>query len=502
MRVKILDEEYWYGGIVSASADMPYDKDTHKLIVFNSEDQAATTLISSKGRAIVSDNYFEALFDSGDIIVDDDYDVEFIDSGKNLRDVVRIISERKYKNDGKIPNGLFFRVPQYNTWIELMYNQNEKQILEYAKAIIDNGMEPGILMIDEGWAEGYCSFDFHSGRFPDPKGMVKRLHDWGFKVMLWVIPVISPDSNVYRELRDTDYLIKDKDGKLALRKWWNGYSCVLDLTNPDAYAWFKDKLDYCRREYEIDGFKFDGGDAYFYDKDDMTHTAQSPFDSIELYNKFGADFEFNEFRVAYNVNGKPIVCRLQDKFHSWEDKGLNLILPNTILQGLAGVLYGCPDMIGGGAYSCFKDNKPIDQELYIRWIEASVFCPMMQFSVAPWRILSEENLKIVKKYVELHMEISDSILELARNAALTGEPIIRHMEYVFPGEGFEKTFDQFMFGDDVLVAPVLTKGATERTVRLPRGVWYNSDGEAVSGGQVITVNAPLSVLPVFYREKR
>lgn len=497
MLLKILDNEYWYGGNVSDSVDMPYDKKTKKHIRLQSLDQAASLLISSKGRAVVSENYFEALFNAGMIEIDDIYEVELIDGGENLRGIMLKIAKSRYVNDGTIPNELFFEVPQYNTWIELMYNQNQKQITEYAKAIVDNGMKPGIFMIDEGWAETYCSFDFHSGRFPDPAGMVKKLHEWGFKVMLWVAPMVSPDGCVYRELRDTDFFIRDSKGKLALRKWWNGYSCVLDLSNPNACKWFKSELDYCRNKYGVDGFKFDGGDSYMYDDDDNTYIRQSPFDNTVTYNKFGAEYEFNEFRAAYNVRGKPIVCRLQDKTHSWGSDGLKSIIPNTIMQGLTGVFYSCPDMIGGGAYLCFKNGEPIDQELYIRWMEVSAFCPMLQFSVAPWRVLSEENLAIVKKYAELHIRISPEILRLAKNAALTGEPIVRHMEYVFPNAGFGKTFDQFMLGDSILVAPVITKGTVKRNVKLPKGKWKTYDGEIIFGGKTIEVDAPLDTLPVF-----
>ncbi len=73
----------------------------------------------------------------------------------------------------------------------LGYNQNEEDILDYAQSIIDNGFTPGIYMIDEGWSEDYGVYDFYPGRFTDPKGMIEKLHQMGFKVMLWVTPNFS-----------------------------------------------------------------------------------------------------------------------------------------------------------------------------------------------------------------------------------------------------------------------------------------------------------------------
>ena len=123
-----------------------------------------------------------------------------------------------------------------------MYNQNQKQILEYAKTLKEAGLPPGVLMIDEGWAPDYGDYDFCARKFSDPKKMVDELHEMGFKVMLWVTPLISPDSDCYRELRNTNYLIKNSDGKLAVREWWNGFSAVLDLSNPEVCDWFDGKL--------------------------------------------------------------------------------------------------------------------------------------------------------------------------------------------------------------------------------------------------------------------
>ena len=126
--------------------------------------------------------------------------------------------------------------------------------------------------------------------------------------------------------------------------------------------------------------------------------------------------------------------------------------------------------------------------------------PMMQFSVAPWRVLSKEHFEIILKMYRLHVEFAPKIIELAKNASVTGEPIVRALEYVFPNEGYGRTFDAFMLGDDILVAPVYKKGEYTRTVRLPKGTWVDDCGVVHEGGCEVTVDAPLERLPYFIKK--
>lgn len=503
MVIKILENEYWWGGAIDLGCEMPYDAQTKCLADFVTggtyPDQCSPLFLSSKGRIIHSDKPFKAEFNNGNIIIDDKYKIDFSEGFENLRGAYKEAAKRYFNLCGKIPDEKFFKVPQYNTWIELMYNQNEKQILEYAHSIVDNKMTPGILMIDEGWSEDYGVFDFYPGRFQNPKKMVDELHSLGFTVMLWITPQISPDGNTFRKLWKTGYLIKNSDGEIAIKKWWNGYSAVLDLSNPKAAEWLDGKLEETMKKYNIDGFKFDAGDSYFYSENDDTYVKQTVPDNTRDYGRFAAKYKFNELRAVWNMGGEPIVCRLQDKKHSWGKDGLKRIIPNTVMQGLMGYFYGCPDMIGGGDFGSFLEKDFVfDEELYLRWLEASVLCPMMQFSVAPWRMLSAENYKIVQEYAKLRERYSDYIISLAKNASETGEPIVRHMEYEFPGEGFEKTNDMFMLGDKYLVVPMLEKGKSERRIMLPKGSWI-LNGEKICGAEEITLEYDIKKLYIIER---
>ncbi len=502
--IKMLAGECWYGGAAHRGLDMPVganaDFSVDLITCAGLSDQCSPLFLSNKGRFLHSDKPFRIHFDHGTIRIDALGEVELADGFGTLKGAALAAAKRFFSLTGETPHPLFLERPQYNTWIELMYDQNQKQILEYAHGLVDAGLEPGILMIDEGWAADYGEYDFDRRKFPDAKAMVDELHALGFTVMVWIVPYISPDNACFRSLRKTDLLVKEASGEFAVRKWWNGYSVILDLTNPETVAWLNEKLHWVMDTYGVDGFKFDGGDPGMYRPTDKVFAAETAVDNTRAFNKFGSAYTFNEFRRVWDGGGLPLVCRLQDKKPNWtEFNGLLSLVPNMIQQGLLGYYYGCPDMIGGGEYSQFLKGYHVDEELYIRWLEASVLCPMMQFSISPKRILSPESLEIVRKVTKLHAEYAPTIMALAKNASVTGEPILRPLAYEYPDEGFDIEMEMFLLGSDVLVAPVLEKGAVTKTLRLPAGKWTYLDGKVYEGGTTVTVAAPLDVLPLFMK---
>jgi alpha-glucosidase len=171
-----------------------------------------------------------------------------------------------------------------------------------------------------------------------------------------------------------------------------------------------------------------------------------------------------------------------------------------ITEGLAGYTFSCPDMIGGGNWVSFLDKKTMDQDLVVRSAQIHALMPMMQFSVAPWRILDSAHLAAVKKAVQIRKKFTSTILELARKSARNGEPIISPLEYFFPNQGYEDIKDQFMLGENVLVAP-LDKKDTSRKVVLPKGKWLSDDGKIYKGGTSYRMDVPLSRLPYFVLQK-
>jgi alpha-glucosidase len=254
--------------------------------------------------------------------------------------------------------------------------------------------------------------------------------------------------------------------KPASVEWWNGVSALIDLSNPDGVKWFKDQLNNLINEYGIDGFKLDAGDPERY-VGTWSFNNYTPNEHCEAYALVGLDYRLNEYRASWKMAGQPLVERLRDKDHTWED--LRVLIPDMIGLGLIGYQFGCPDMIGGGENTSFEGNSVIDQELIVRSAQLSALMPMMQFSVAPWRVLDKEKLNICKDMANLHFKMGNEIKELAKECAVSGEPMVRNLEYEYPGKGYEDIKDQFMLGSNIMVAPVVEKGGRSRKVIFPDG---------------------------------
>jgi alpha-glucosidase (family GH31 glycosyl hydrolase) len=470
----------WWAGIIEHGFEMPLAEGyTANTYGDNYENQVQPLLLSSRGDVIWSEDPFTIQVQQGCLqVVSKGGRMMRSKTGDSLREAYLYASSRYFPPSGKAPDELLFSSPQYNTWIELMYDQNQAGILNYAKGIRDHGYPAGVLMIDDNWQEDYGKWDFNKGRFTDPKAMIAILHADGFKVMLWVCPFVSPDCDVCRDLAKRGLLVKDKSGETAIVRWWNGASALLDFTNPEAVEWFRSRLDYLQAMYQVDGFKFDGGDCPFYSGISASQSV-SPNEQTELHGKIGLHYPLNEYRAMWKMGGQPLVERLSDKAHTWTD--LKKLVPDMILEGLMGYPFSCPDMIGGGEFTSFLPGSTVDQELVVRSAQCQALMPMMQFSVAPWRVLDEKHQKAVLKAVKLREDHKECILSLVRASALTGEPVVRSMEYVFPHQGYDQVKDQFMLGDTILVAPVLEKGVNKRDVLIPAGVWKGLDGRLYDG---------------------
>ncbi|MBQ1858910.1 MAG: glycoside hydrolase, partial [Paludibacteraceae bacterium] len=381
---------YWWGAAVGLGHEQPYtEQDLFDLNTQDANNQIAPLFLSSDGDYMWSDKPFNFTVRKGVVRTSAPMPPKMV--GKNLRDAYLAAQARYFPPSGLLPDTLFFTRPQYNTWIELMYNQNQEDILRYAHAVIDNGFPAGVLMIDDNWQRYYGNFNFKAEQFPDAKAMISELHSLGFKVMVWVCPFVSPDSPEYRDLAERGYLLRDRDNNVAILTWWNGQSACYDLTNPKAAEHFTGLLRQAQAEYGIDGFKFDAGDNNCYASVNPLR-AHDPMatnvDHTQSWAKIGLQFPLNEYRACWKMGGQPLVQRLGDKDYSWE--AVQQLIPQMCVAGLLGYPYTCPDMIGGGQFTSFLyiDSARFDQELIVRSAQVHALMPMMQFSVAPWRVLN------------------------------------------------------------------------------------------------------------------
>ncbi len=517
LTLPMLPGEHWWAGVVADAHLMPFTATSKYRFNFYGDtagNQGQPLLISDHGRFIWCEEPFEFRIEGGVIRATSDR-APFMSGteGSTLGEVYRHVSRRFFPTAGRTPHEDLFIHPQYNTWIELTYNQNQKDVLTYARSIRKNGFPAGVLMIDEGWARNYGDWDFDTARFPDAKEMIRELHSLGFKVMVWVCPYISPDGPYFKDLwldhtrkhKTVWFVNADKPNQPALVEWWDGFSAIVDLTNPEGTRWFKTQLDRLIDEYGVDGFKFDGGDAGYYAPAAMLMRPKAardltPNGHTESFNRLGLDYPLNEFRATWKMGGQPLAQRLRDKNHNWED--LRKLIPGILDQGIMGYAFTCPDLIGGGEYLSFRDAKILDPELIVRAAQVHALMPMMQFSVAPWRVLNAAQMEIALRAAKLHESFGPELLALAKEAARTGEPIVRSLEYEYPGRDYASVPDEFLLGSSILVAPVVEKGATQRAVLFPPGTWKGEDGTLVKGPAREVVKAPLERLPWYRRVDR
>lgn len=502
LKLPRLPGEKWWGGIINSPVRMPFPVGASIDLNDLRGNCGMPLLLSNKGRSIWSEEPFRFEIKARSVHVrsnDPQGVIEYRQSGDTLREAYLAAAQAHFPPAGRTPAALFFTAPQYNTWIEMTYFSTQARVLDYAENILRHGFPPGILMIDTLWHPTYGTWTFDAGRYPDPRGMVEQLKGMGFKVMLWVVPYVTADTLTYREIEEKGYLFKRADGQPVIIQWWDGYSAALDITNPQAVAWLHEQLGRLVNEIGVSGFKLDGGQPVNYARAGIANAHVV----THAWNQVGMRYELAEYKDLWKMAGQPVAQRIRDRNHSWhESDGLGSLVPMGLEQGLMGYTFNCPDMIGGGEYTDFpsEGGSAFDPELFVRYSQASALFPMMQFSAAPWRLLNQEHLELCLQMALLHQQMGENILEIAQELACTGEPIMRHLEYAFPGRGYHAVNDQFLLGDNILVTPVVTKDARSRKVIFPPGTWIGDDGSQVDGPVSLEIQVPLSRLP-WYRRK-
>ncbi len=563
--IDFLPGEYWWGGTVAGGWRMPIGekgKEVKDLRVDSDGNQSAPLLLSTKGRWVWCEDAFKYTFENGRLVVEtgpaprkDGYTPSPMDvlanaeggaakseggarpagvdripnvaqtcyakrtfapiqfgtaRGGSLRSAYEHCSRTFFPPKGT-PRLEWFAQPILNTWVELNYNQNEKDILAYAKAFRDNGMGPGgVFQIDCFWhTDSFGLWKFHGDRFDDPKGMVKKLNEMGYHVILWYSPFVTMDQMPYRMLRNNNGILKDSrlrsyaTGYQGLPiTWWDGYSAVYDPTSPFGRQWNMDTMKRIMDDYGVEGFFFDGGGCHEFPPGDYIayDNAAQPVDLSRAFQMMATEVPFGECREAWKMGGEALMQTLRDKHPKWSE--IRRCITDMIASGQLGYPFTVADLIGGG--TCGWDGKAKrginwQNELFIRHMQVECLSPMMMFSGSPWRVLAPKDQEIVRRTLKLRERFVDRITAIATESGRTGLPMLRSMDFQYPGHGYELVLDQFMMGDDLLVAPVVEEGVKTRKVVIPEGTWRADDNTIVVGPCTLEVATPLERLPFFER---
>ena len=462
--------------------------------------------VNRNGGAILVDTYelFESYFGNS-LVIRGLYTSSFsyhVIVGRDISDA----RKRFLKKVGlpeRMPDKRILAKPVFSTWVEYKKDIDESKILEFAKEIKEHDFPCSVVEIDDKWEKNYGDFTFDPERFPDPKGMIKSIHDMGYLVTLWVYPFINFESKNYAYAKAKGYLVLDPEkNEPAKVRWWNGEGGLLDISNPQARNWFNSLLESLKK-LGIDGFKFDAGDGYFFPivrtergiKLGRTYGNLTPNKYTDEWLRFIAENQYNlaEARVGFLAQRYGVIAREGDKESTWGlDNGLRAAITQALTLSITGYPYIMPDMIGGNQY-CFK----CDKELFIRWVEATVLMPIVQYSITPWSF-DQETVEISRNYTLLHLTLADYYVSLAQAAMRDGEPIICPLTLRYPQDDDCANIDDEYLVGNLLVAPVVERGREEREVYLPKGTWFDFwSGKEVKGPAEISVEAPLDRLPLY-----
>ncbi|XP_032514714.2 myogenesis-regulating glycosidase-like [Danaus plexippus] len=410
-----------------------------------------------------------------------------------------------------VPDFRMVEHPIWSTWAQYSQDITQEKVMDFAQQILANGFNNSQMEIDDLWETCYGSLEVDPVKFPNMTNLVKNLKDLGFRVTIWIHPFINSNCNPwYSEALDNGYLVLDEDGT-AKANWWNTNGSepgLVDFTNPAAAEWWYTRVRNLLDTYDIDSIKFDAGESSFSPQIPVQHGDINlhPHNIVDAYVRTCARFgDMIEVRSAFRTQDLPIFVRMVDRDSIWGmNNGLPTIVTATLQMNLNGYPFVLPDMIGGNGYNLNHAQADIPtKELFIRWVQANTFLPVMQYSYVPWNF-DNETLDISRKYTELHAAHAHDVYEAMQAAVETGAPVNAPLWWIDPDN--EQTYtiwDQYLLGENIIVAPIFSEGATSRDIYLPSGRWLEEgDPGKVFEGPIWIRNfpAPIDVLPYFVRE--
>ncbi|MGQ9479609.1 MAG: TIM-barrel domain-containing protein, partial [Thermoproteota archaeon] len=205
----------------------------------------------------------------------------------------------------RLPNEKVLTKPIFTTWVEYKQDVDQEKVAKFVKDIKNHDFPCSVIQIDDRWEKKYGDYTFDKSKFPDPKKMVETIHEADFLTTLWVHPFINRDSKNYEYAKSNGFLVLDPEkNEPAEIIWWNGSAGLLDISNPGAREWLNKKFNDLKKNYSFDGFKFDGGDAYFFPLAKKNGNIIRPTKIGRTYGGITPNhYDLAEARVGYLAQG-------------------------------------------------------------------------------------------------------------------------------------------------------------------------------------------------------
>ena len=387
----------------------------------------------------------------------------------------------------------------FGTWMSRITYFSQEEGLDIARKLRANKIPSDVIHFDTGWfgVDWQCDYEFAKDRFKDPVAMLKSMKKDGFHTCLWQLPYFTPKNRYFRELVDGGMAVHNGNGTLSYE------DAVLDLSNPKTVAWYQGKIANLIKQ-GVSAIKCDFGEA-------------APYDGIYASGKTGF-YEHNLYPLRYN---KALWQAVRDNtpdhegviwarsawagsqrypLHWGGDAATNEIgsvgmlgdLRGGLSFGLSGFSFWSHDMGG------FVTKSPDD--LYRRWLPFGFLSSHTRAHGAPptepW-LISESFTKAFRQSAEMKYKLMPYVYAQAKDCSERGLPMVRSLLVEFPDDpGAWFVEDEYMFGSQILVAPMLETGKS-RTVYLPRGKWIDyQTGKVYEGGYqtIPTAEIPCVIL--------
>lgn len=396
----------------------------------------------------------------------------------------------------------------FGLWLTTSFTTayDEETIHAFVDGMRDRGIPLHVFHFDCFWMKGYewCSFLWDREMFPDPEGLIARLHARGLKVCVWINPYIAQKSPLFEEGMRSGYLLKRSNGDVWQWDMWQAGMGIVDFTNPDACAWYLSKLRILMH-MGVDSFKTDFGeriptDCVYFDGSDPTlmhnyYTLLYNRAVFDLLREERGEGEACVFARSATVGGQ------QYPVHWGGDSTSNFPSMAESLRGglslcLSGFAFWSHDMGG------FEDTSTPD--VYKRWTAFGLLSTHSRLHGSssyrvPW-LFDEESVDVLRFFTRLKCRLMPYLLSISALAHETGVPAMRAMLLEFADDpGAEDLDRQYMLGDSLLVAPIFNpEGLAE--YYLPAGHWTHLlSGQVVGGGWHRELYGYMS-LPLFVRE--
>jgi alpha-D-xyloside xylohydrolase len=440
--------------------------------------------------------------------------------------------EEAYANvTGKVP-----MMPEYGLgfWQCKLRYQTQEELLSIAREYKKRNLPIDVIVIDYfHWpVQGDWKFDLTY--WPDPDAMIAELKEMGIELMVSIWPTVDYRSENFQEMKENGYLIRTDRGFRIVMPF-QGNTVHYDATNPEArdYVWNKAKQNYYDKGIKL--FWLDEAEPEYsaYDFDNYRYHLGPNVQIGNIYPKMYAKTFFDGMKAAGQEN---IVNLLRCAWAGSQKYGalvwsgdihssffsLRNQLAAGLNMGMAGIPWFTTDI---GGFHGGNPDEPEFRELLVRWFQYGAFCPVMRLhgerqpmkpqygttggatclSGADNEVWSfgEEAYEICKEYLQIRENMRDYTRNLMKEAHEKGTPVMRTLFYEFPQDTHAwEVEDEFLFGGDVLVAPILYENQRQREVYLPAGVqWKNIwTGKIYEGGQSISVDAPIEQIPLFTKE--